>query len=171
MPTTYVASVVAGLGELAAERGDSRSATRLLQTAAEMARSVGDPWATARALLGSVPLLRASEPAGADDLLREALALHLGSGARLGVAEALEVAAWVAADAGDPRRVAKLLATADGLRDALGAVRPPWVLQRCEQAARAARDRLGGAGYAAAAAEGDAEGWEQVARTVVDPTR
>ena len=167
MPTSYVSSVVSGLGELAAERGDTTLATRLLETSAEMSRSVGDPCATARALLGSALVTSRTEPALAAEFLAEALTLQVEVGAILGVAEGLEVSAWIFGDRGELLRATKLLVAAQGLRDAAGAVRSVWRRERCEETFEAARVGLGDERYAAAVAEGKTATWEQAVRTAL----
>ena len=168
VPISYVSSVVKALGELAAERGDPESAKHLLEMSLEMARSVRDPWAAARSLLGLAQVARATDSVASADLLAQALTLQAELGAKLGVAEALEVCASAAAEASEFQRAARLLATADGLLESTGAVRPIWRRQRCEETAQASRADLGDEAFAVAAAEGRAETWEHAVRGALE---
>ena len=170
VPTSYTSSVVKGLGALAAARGETDVATRLLETSEEMARDVRDPWATAGALLARAETLSAAEPTIANDLSAEALRLYADMGARLGVAETLDVCASAAADRREFHRAAKMLGAADALLDAAGAARPLWRRRWNATTMRAAREALGDEGYAAAAAEGNAERWEQSVRDALEGT-
>ena len=157
VPTSYVSSIMTALGELAAERGDADAAKALLEEAAAMARDVGDPWAVANALVGLAELSSATDPGATTDLLEEALRLRSEMGAKLGVAESLEVFAGLAAGAGELTRAAVLMAAADELRDTSGAALPARLRPRHEETGRIARDGLGDDAFTAATDEGRAQ--------------
>ena len=168
VPDSYVSSALRALAELAAERGDLTSAARELEIAVEKARGVGDPWGTARALLSLAQVMSPTDPEAAAELAAQALRHHADIGARLGVAECFEVCAWRAADRGELERAMTLMAAADALLDAAGAVRPIWRRRRCEETERAARAALADGAIRAAITNGSTETWQRMVVTALE---
>ena len=161
VPNSYVSSVAKAQGELAAETGDLASARRRFEEAIQAARSVGDTWARAGALLSLADAVAEADPAAASALDREALVFNRDMGAKLEVGRALEVAAMLAGREGDHRRAAALLAAADDLLEAAGAVRPAHRRDRHDDVVRAARAALGDDAFDAADDDGRRQGWER----------
>jgi tetratricopeptide (TPR) repeat protein len=153
VPDSYRSSVLRGLGELAATRGDLLDAELRFAASLALARQVGDSWAVARTLLAQAALAQHKgrlDEAGA--LAREALALQLQVRDELGVAGSLERVASLAA--ADPERVARLAGAAAAVRERLGAAPLPWEQRAQHDLVEHARNALGDAAYDANARGG-----------------
>ena len=126
VPGSYAASAATALASLQASSGAAVDARVRLDSAIELARRVGDPWAEGRALTGRAALASDGQ-AGERDAV-EALRLQRAIGDQIGVLTTTETLAAAAARAGDAERAAGLAADVDGLRAQLGVVRRPWAL-------------------------------------------
>ena len=155
VPHSYLASVLRGLGELAAAGGDLREAEACFEKSLSRARGVDDSWAAARAMVSQATLAAdRNEGPLARALARDALALQLQIGDQLGAVESLERLASIAIHDDEMERGARLLGAANALRGQLGAPLPSWrrgVLQKVEELARHA---LGEARYEASTRQG-----------------
>src|SRR5207244_3133122 len=148
VPHSYLASVLRGLGELAAARGDLTDAEACFEESLSRARGVDDPWAAARAMASQSTLAdhrNQGHLAGA--LARDALALQLQIGDQLGAVESLERLASIAIHDDEMRRGARLLGAAIALREQLGAPLPPWRRRGQREVEEVARHALGVARY------------------------
>ncbi len=118
--------VMAAHGQALLAAGDHAGARRLLDLALEDARASANRHAEALASYHLGNLHRAQgEPEPAATLHHAALQIRHEIGERPGVAASLEAVAGLAADAGRLELSARLLAGAEALRDADGAVRLP----------------------------------------------
>jgi DNA-binding CsgD family transcriptional regulator/tetratricopeptide (TPR) repeat protein len=165
-----IAPALAGLGRVAYLRGEPARALAWLEESLTRSRAGGSTGDVGAALHGlGLAAWGLGDAERADEHLRASLALRRETGDRLCVAECLEGLAQVAAGIGSAERAARLLGAAEALREAMGAPAPPVERPSHEQAARAARDALGGAAFAAAWAAGRALGLEQaVAEALAD---
>ena len=90
------------------------------------------------------------EPGPAENLLHQAIAAYLESGAWRYVPQALDVLADIAASLEGHEEAARILGAADRARDELGLARPPHDIERRSELERALREQLGDSGFDAA---------------------
>ena len=139
-----VAGVLVNLAALAAARGSESRAAALYEESVPILRGLGDRQVLAEALCG---LARATRVRGdlpsATTLLRESLTLHHDQASRRGVAECLEGAAALALAGGQPERAARLLGSADAIREAIGVPVPPGERTDSDRTGEAAYVELG----------------------------
>jgi predicted ATPase len=154
VPHSYLASVLRGLGELAAARGDLTDAESRFEESLSVARGVDDAWAVARAVASQAMLAELrGELDRAHALAREALALQLEIQDELGIVESLERLASISAERSEAERAARLAAVAGASRKRLGAPVPPGTRGRHQDVVELARRTLGEARYAAISRE------------------
>jgi len=150
-------------GLLAHYEGDAAAAARLLEETAARAREGQFRPDLARALVALGRVRRAQGRLGpAGGRLREGLALFRALGHKLGIAEALEELAAVSAAQGEGTSAARLLGTAQALREGLGAPLPPVDRAGHDAVVAACRSALGEAAFTAAWAGGAARPWQEV---------
>jgi non-specific serine/threonine protein kinase len=113
-----IASVLTNLGMMRLEQGDDAQAARLLEESLALRREMGDKGGSAHTLvmLGRVALSQ-YQYQQADIHYKESLALCRDLGEKEGIALALEGLAGIAAALGQARSAARLLGTAETLRD------------------------------------------------------
>ncbi|MFN2568860.1 MAG: tetratricopeptide repeat protein, partial [Candidatus Dormibacteria bacterium] len=146
-----------GLGEVATREGRWVEARGYLDGALAVASRAKSKRAMAPALLALGRLARAEgDCARALSLHIEALELHLGLGARAGMASDLEAVAGALADAGVFDTAARLFAAADGMRSTGGYVRAPAQRSGHDADVAGVREGLGAVAHGIAAAEGGA---------------
>jgi predicted ATPase/DNA-binding CsgD family transcriptional regulator len=116
--TRGIASVLTNLGMMRLEQGDDVQAARLLEESLSLRREMGDKGGSAHTLvmLGRVALSQ-YQYQQADIHYKESLALCQELGEKEGIALALEGLAGIAAALGQARSAARLLGTAETLRD------------------------------------------------------
>lgn len=135
-------------GLLAYYEGDIQRAVSLLAETTDLAQEGQYQPDLARSL---VALGRARHALGelelADSLIRKGLGLFERLGHRLGIATALEALAWVSVAQEDSPQAVTLFATAQGLREVIGAPLPPVDRPAYESALAACRARLGEAAF------------------------
>jgi hypothetical protein len=109
------------LGTAAQSQGHHERAALLFEEAFQLERQMGRPAGACHALteLGNVAL-RQGQYKKAVALLTQSLSKEKELSDKLGMARTFEVLAGVAAEFGEPARVARLLGSADALRDAIG---------------------------------------------------
>ncbi|TML03073.1 MAG: hypothetical protein E6G36_10295 [Actinobacteria bacterium] len=165
VPHSYLASVLRGLGELAAARGDLTEAEACFETSLARARGVDDPWAAARAIASQATLADArNERQLARALARDALALQRQIGDQLGAVESLERLASIAIHDDEMEDGARLLGATSALRERLGAPLPSWQRRGLQEVEDLARHALGEARYEASARQGSELSVEHAAR-------
>jgi predicted ATPase/DNA-binding SARP family transcriptional activator len=152
-----IADTVADLGHTVQRQGDIDRARKLYAEALHRYRELGDPSGAAFVLthLGRLERER-GDVVRAEALLQESLQVSWQIGEKPLLTEAVEGLAEVACDRGDAARCARLLGTAEALRETTGIPLPSVhepAIARCEMTARAA---LGETGFAAARGEGRA---------------
>ncbi|MGH2453865.1 MAG: BTAD domain-containing putative transcriptional regulator, partial [bacterium] len=120
------AGTLNNLGLVALKERDEGRATSLLEQGLALARDQGYMPVVAAALtnLGGVALRR-GDHARARAQLEEGLTFFVNDGMRGGVAECLEGLATVAAAEGQEKRAARLMGSADALREAMGIAAEP----------------------------------------------
>jgi non-specific serine/threonine protein kinase len=120
-----------------------------------LARDRGDTWSIAFALslLGRLAWLQGEQPR-ATQLQRESLALQREMDDRVGIADSLDVLAWLANAAGEPARAARLFGAAEAVRARSGATSLPLWRAEHERNLAATRASLGAEAFAAACAAG-----------------
>jgi predicted ATPase/DNA-binding CsgD family transcriptional regulator len=155
----FLATFLAGLGETALAQGDIAVAAAALSRGEEVARADGDDFTRARTARGLARVAIAdNDPVRADSLAHEALALFAQCGARVEVAETLDVLAGLLVRT-RPLDAARLLGAAEGVRAEAGAVVPAPLVESAANIHAAAQNGLGDDAYAAAVAEGAAMSW------------
>ena len=90
------------------------------------------------------------EPGPAENLLHQAIAAYLESGAWRYLPQALDVLAEIAACLDSHEEAARILGAAGRARDELGLARSPHDIARLSELERALREQLGEAGFDAA---------------------
>lgn len=120
------AGTLTNLGLVALKERDEGRATSFLEQGLALARNQGSTPVVAAALtnLGGVALHR-GDHARARAQLEEGLTFFVNDGMRGGVAECLEGLATVAAAEGQAKRAARLMGSADALREAMGITAEP----------------------------------------------
>jgi tetratricopeptide (TPR) repeat protein len=156
------AQALNGAGELAARQGDYAAARALHQEALAVGRELGDRVRVAANLigLGEVATDRGEHDQAAA-LLEEGLVRWRELGHKRSFADGLEAFAGLAGAQRRPRRAARLLGAAAGLRDALGLPLPPAERPRYERHEAAARAAPGDEVFVRTRAEGKAMTPEQ----------
>jgi len=116
--TRGIASVLTNLGMMRLEEGDDAQAARLCEESLALRREMGDKGGSAHTLviLGRVALSQ-YQYQQADTYYKESLVLCRDLGEKEGIALALEGLAGIAAALGQARSAARLLGTAETLRD------------------------------------------------------
>ena len=153
----YVATIASAYWrvELARSQGDYGEASSLLKVALGVVRDRGDTWSIAFALSihGRLAWLQ-GEHSRVTRLQRESLALQLELDDRVGIADSLDVLAWVASAAGDSARAARLFGAAEAVRERSGAASLPVWRAEHERNLAATRAQLGAEAFEAARAAG-----------------
>jgi len=122
IPYSYHSTVLRGLGELAAARGDLAQAGVHLEESLSLARQIGDLWSVARSLASFVELEeQRGELDSAKTCAHEAIRLQMQIGDTLGVAGTLERLASIFLHESGSEPAARLVAAARSLRETLGA--------------------------------------------------
>jgi tetratricopeptide (TPR) repeat protein len=166
-----VAVLLNNLGLLATERGDYAAAQVRFEESLRLRREVGDRQGAADGLnnLGLLATER-GDYAAAQVRFEESLRLREDVGGRQGIAWSLEGLAALAAAQGQPTRALRLAGATAALREAIGAVIPPFLQARRERWLESARQELGEDAHAAAWAEGGAMTLEQAVAYSLGPT-
>jgi len=151
---------------LALSQGDVASAHRLVEESVAMCRELGDQEdiATSLSVLGEIEASQENY-ARARMLYEVSLAIASKRGSKGGIALYQEAFASVVAAQGELIRAAHLWGSAEVLREAIGAPRPPFERVRYERAVAAARIQLGEQAFDAAWAEGRTMTLEQALAT------
>jgi DNA-binding CsgD family transcriptional regulator len=139
------------LGSVALMQGDSGRATALFEKSLRHFRELGDKTSMATSLkhLGQAALFQGKiEQAAAWS--RESFALYRDAGVTLGIAECLEGMATIVWEQGAAGWAIRLLSSAAGLRDKLGAQLATAERSHYDRILMAARRRLGGERFQAA---------------------
>jgi non-specific serine/threonine protein kinase len=141
---------------------DHARSEALYQETLALRREMGDMVGVAAALAGWVMVVyRLGDYKRAQTLLREGLLVSRDTGFKQIEFEDLEIAAWVAAALGQPRRAAQLAGAAAALAEASGAPPLPDLHSDHDQVLAAMRAALGDEGFATAWAEGRAMSLDQ----------
>ncbi len=154
------------LGDLERAAGHPAKARRLLAESIEIAEKGQDTYCIAWSLLRLAKLARTQgDDPGAAELFAEGLAVAGGRGDGLAAAECLEgLAATRGAAAAALEQAARLLGTADALREALGGPVPPAESPRHDRDMADVRDGLGVHAFTAAWEAGRTTAAEAVIR-------
>jgi tetratricopeptide (TPR) repeat protein len=156
------ARALTSLGYIAHVRGDLSRARLLYEESLGVRRELGDRWGVAHSLMHLGWLSHhEGDNVTAVSQLHECLITAQTLGDRSLMADALEVLAEPALDAGQPGRAAGLLAAADTLREAIGAPRTPNDAEAWDRDVAAARTELGEEAFAAVWAAGRAMSADQ----------
>ncbi|HZO31709.1 MAG TPA: tetratricopeptide repeat protein [Chloroflexota bacterium] len=156
------------LGIAAHQLGDHDEARGRFEGALSVFRVVDDRWFLARALRGLGQIAWVDGDAlGASTMYRDALSLYRELSDRAGVADCLAGVAAIIPCQPDQR--VRLLAAADGLREALGLHLDPVNRVEANREVRAARTMLDQTAFAAAWAEGRAMSPEQAIELALAP--
>jgi predicted ATPase len=158
-----------GLGRAAHARGDYKGARALLEEALAICREREDKQGIAHGLvcLGAVACDQGDYGA-ARALFEEGLAICTERGYQRWIANYLEGLAAVAVAQEQFERAARLLGTAEGLREATGAALPPAERAGHDRSVAAVRTALGEDAFAAAWAEGRAMPLEQAVQYALE---
>ncbi len=152
----WAAVPLLNLAEAQLALGEVDDAAASLDQAAQRARTGAMTWVLGRAARDRARLRAVQgELQEAESLAHQALSLGLEAGDRLGVVDALELVARLAADQGGPREAVRLWAAAESGRAELGYARFP-VDRPAHEAALAVAEQALGDECAAAWAEGEA---------------
>jgi predicted ATPase len=155
VPHSYLATVLRGRGELAADRGDVRDATIHLEEALSLAHEVGDVWSAARSLAGLTAMAEQEQQIErARTLAGEAFTLEVQIGDQLGIAELLERVASIAGRRSGAEQAARLLGAAARIRERLGAPTPARASDEHAHLVRRTRRSVGAERYEALVGEG-----------------
>ncbi len=151
-------------GKLALSQGDIATARRLLEKSVAINREIGNREHTADSLFHRARVeVHQGENMAARALYEESLAMVARGGDSKGlIPSCLEALADVAAAQGEFTWAARLLGTAEALREALGTPLPPVDRATYERSIAATRAQLGEQSFAAAWAEGRTMTPEQV---------
>lgn len=113
------------LGQLERQRGHLEEAVHYLTTALEQSRAAGFAWAEADTLTALAETARAqNDPATAARHLTESLCLYTRLHDWIGIGNVAGLAAWLAADTGQPAPALRLYAAAGALFESLGLREP-----------------------------------------------
>ncbi len=142
--------------QAAARAGDFESARALHQRALGISRALGDERGVARTLmhLGDAAALENDRPKSLS-FYRECIQIRQAVHDLPGVATAIERLAWVMMDDA-PQDAARLLGSAEALRDAIKTPLPAGAREEYERSMRALQGRLGQQGFEAARSSGRA---------------
>ncbi len=152
------------IGDIAVTTGDTNTAVETWEAAMATARQSANPVALGRARQRLARIARWRDDLHrADELVHDALAGYLACGDRLGVVEAIEDLAALAADLESWAEAARLLGAAEAARDATGYVRRPSEAPSHAGVIDRLRDQLGDDDLSAAWAEGRALSLEAAA--------
>jgi predicted ATPase/class 3 adenylate cyclase/tetratricopeptide (TPR) repeat protein len=151
-------------GKLALSQGDSATARRLLEKSVVINREIGNREQTADSLFQRARVeAHQGDNVAARALYEESLAMAARGGDSKGlIPSCLEGLADVVAAQGEFTWAARLLGTAEALREVLGTPLPPVDRAAYERSVAATRAQLGGQAFAAAWAEGRTMTREQV---------
>jgi len=143
------------LGEVSLQQGDAATARSQIEESMEIAREIGYRLGTYESLFvsGRVEALE-GDYAAAHARYEESLAIGSEVGENLNITFNLEGLADVATVQGEPTWAARLLGSAEALREAMGTPVPPVYRPDYERSVAAARAQLGEKSCAAAWAEG-----------------
>jgi predicted ATPase/DNA-binding CsgD family transcriptional regulator len=130
-------------------------AHRHADRAAALARSFGGPLYLARVIDAQAYVVAESDPAGAEDLHHEALAVRVGAGLRTFYVDSLDALARRAVDREGRPEAIRLLGAVDRAREELGYPRPPIDVPAFEAVVESLRSAVG-AEFDALWAEGSA---------------
>jgi len=142
--TRGIASVLTNLGMIHLEEGDDAQAARLCEESLALRHEMGDKGGSAHTLvmLGHVALSQ-RQYHQADIHYKDSLAICRDLGEKEGIALALEGLAGISAALGQARSAARLLGTAETLRDATGVALSPIDRAFNERTLASIRARLG----------------------------
>ncbi|KAB2347984.1 helix-turn-helix transcriptional regulator [Actinomadura rudentiformis] len=149
---------MAQLVEVAAARrlGQRDQARARAERAAALARAIGAYYPLADALEELAHLAAADDPARAEDLHHEALAIRLEHKLRPFYVDSLEALAALAARSQRSDKAVRLLAACEAAREEMGYARAPVNQPAVDETLAAALDALGGDAFATAKDEGSA---------------
>ncbi len=139
-----IASVLTNLGMMRLEQGDDAQAARLCEESLSLRREMGDKGGSAHTflMLGRVAL-SGHQYQQADTYYKDSLAICQDVGEKEGIALALEGLAGISAALGQARSAARLLGTAETLRDATNVALSPIDRAFNERTLASVRARLG----------------------------
>jgi hypothetical protein len=149
------AGALLALARVSWHEKEAETAQALLDEALAIGRKLGGKRIIAESLegLGQIALVE-GDTAKARTLITESLDLSRESGESLGAVMSLEGLARLAAAERQPERAARLIGAAEGLRQAIGAPRPPLDQAACEHLTAAVHADLGEEAFVAASAAG-----------------
>lgn len=164
LPSTVLTVFVAyWKGRIALAMGDLAVARDALDRGLALARKLGhDPSIGHSLYARGVLAYQDGDLDAADQMLREALAIHGRAGDRWGIIMDLERLARIAAARGETRLAASLLAASLQLGEEMGIMAPEAEAEELARLADALRAALGPAAHAAAVAEGRRAGADDV---------
>jgi non-specific serine/threonine protein kinase len=159
-----IASSLNNLGNVAYDRGETEKAMELHRESLAIKRELGDKWGVAASLvnMGRIAVDGGDQKA-ARELFEESLSIWLQLGDTMSIAEVLESIGPLAAAAGEPGRGAKLMGSAERLREEVGSPLAPNERVRHERHVSALRAALGEEKLQAAWQEGRACEWKDLA--------
>jgi len=138
-----IANALLNLGRIELLRGEDQRAAAMLEEGLTVSREVGDTWSISVGLVSLGRLaLRQGRHDQALDLLGQALELAVQRGGKRIAAESLAAMAQ-AASAAAPARAARLLGSAEALRQASGVALSPVELSATRESLDGVRDALG----------------------------
>ena len=131
--------------------GDLRTAQERAKQTLEIAERIRSRvWSASRRKNSRRLAVARDEPGPAENLLHQAIAAYLESGAWRYLPQALDVLAEIAACLDSHEEAARILGAAGRARDELGVARSPHDIARLSELERALREQLGDAGFDAA---------------------
>jgi predicted ATPase/DNA-binding CsgD family transcriptional regulator len=151
------------LAEALQRSGQRDRARSLVEASLALARKMRMPSGSILALLTAARIDRsAGEENNAEQCCHEALAIASEHGLRPALVDVLEELAGLAVDSDSFAEAARVFATAESMRNEMGYVRPPILAERYGAEVAATAQALGDEGFAAAWAEGEALGIDEV---------
>ncbi|HEY7031220.1 MAG TPA: LuxR C-terminal-related transcriptional regulator [Thermomicrobiales bacterium] len=153
------------MGEVARDVGDPVEARRQWEQAAAHMRAVGERRGLGIVLFRLATLSASADPAGSAALHAEALAVRWEVGDRRGIAEGLEGVARIAMRWGNAERAARLLGSAEALREAIAAPLPESERPAYDRLAGSVRNALGRDAFSAAIEAGRATSLQEAVST------
>jgi predicted ATPase/DNA-binding CsgD family transcriptional regulator len=140
----WAAAAVGALGGVSGIRGDHPPAFDLYQRSIELCRAGGDRFIQSWMVQGQALEAGAMEDwTRAGDIWAEGLRLSRAVDNKVGLGQAVEGLAWVAASSGRPERAARLLGGVHTLREAIPATLQPHLVPYHDRCVAQARSALG----------------------------
>jgi tetratricopeptide (TPR) repeat protein len=150
----FEAGVIRSLGELKLACGDMRSAQSLIQESLDIYRDLDDPPRAAVALIAGARVARLQgRLSAAESMMTESFDIIGRVGHKTLMAESLEEMGYLICAMGHPSKAACLWASAQAIRDAFRAKRPPKAQDEHDRQMDQARGMLGAEEFGRAVAD------------------